>query len=890
MSAATERLNAALADRYRIERHLGEGGMATVYLARDLRHDRNVAIKVLKPELAAVLGAERFVVEIRTTASLQHPHILPLFDSGTADGFLFYVMPFVEGETIRAKLNRETQFGVDEAVRIAREVADALDYAHRHGVIHRDIKPENIMLHDGRALVMDFGIALAVSAAGGGRMTETGLSLGTPHYMSPEQATADKEISGRSDIYSLASVLYEMLAGQPPHLGGSAQQIIMKIIAEPVQPVTRLRRSVPANVASALDRALEKLPADRFESAKAFAEALVTPGFTYGGGSSTHAESMPIAGKRPSSAGRRGLVVASTVAVIATMVAGWSWLEREPPPQVMRFDLTVGPAPLAGWDVQISPDGTMLTYSGRITGETNGIFVRRLASEPEFRMIAGTESGTHPTFSPDSRWILFHRNRDGAMVRVPVGGGSQTTVLMNPVGFNPHWGTPGQIVYSGPPGIFLLPATGGTPKLLKGLSGRRPFLLPDGSGVLGHVGAGDAAVYDLRTDSITVLVPNARHPMYVPTGHLLYGDDQGGISAVRFDLKRHRVVGEPVRVLERAASSISARGISVSNNGTLVHHEGLRGLSAHTRLVVLGPARRADTLPLPRDRWREPKFSASGRFVALSRAGIDTNIYTFDLASRTTTQITFGGENYHPIWSPDDTRLAFARNDGDGRSLRVKAADNSGSETVLLAGIRASISPVAWLRDDLLVYRSIAGMYQDVMTLSLDSGSTPQRYNAGSDASLSPDGRFAAITVLQTTASEVLIRDFPTPVGQWKVSPSGGLRPRWSRDGQFVHYWKAGTADEVDSQGVRGFESSLDTLFRVRVERTPAVVVRAPEVVTVLRRGLASWDLHPDGKRFIVAVPDRDGGRSTGISAETSRHVVILNWFTELNELTDRRR
>src|SRR5436190_6701688 len=254
--------------------------MATVYLAHDLKHDRAVALKVLKPELAAVLGAERFVVEIKTTAALQHPHILPLFDSGTADGFLYYVMPFVEGETLRAKLDRETQLGIDEAVRIAREVADALDYAHRHGVIHRDIKPENILLHDGRAMVMDFGIALAVSAAAGGRMTETGLSLGTPYYMSPEQATADKTITARSDVYSLGSVLYEMLSGNPPHTGASAQQIIMKVITELPQSVTVLRKSVPSNVAAAVAKSLEKLPADRFASAKDFAEALVNPGFS----------------------------------------------------------------------------------------------------------------------------------------------------------------------------------------------------------------------------------------------------------------------------------------------------------------------------------------------------------------------------------------------------------------------------------------------------------------------------------------------------------------------------------------------------------------------------------------------------------------------------------
>jgi len=232
-----DRLTAALRGHYRIERELGQGGMATVYLAEDLRHDRKVALKVLRPELAAVLGAERFITEIKTTAGLQHPHIIPLFDSSEADGFLYHVMPYIEGETLRDKLNRDTQLGIEEAVRITSEVADALDYAHRHGVIHRDIKPENILLHDGRPMVADFGIALAVSAAAGGRMTETGLSLGTPHYMSPEQATAERDLSARSDVYSLGSVLYEMLTGDPPHTGAAVQQIILKIVTEEATPV-----------------------------------------------------------------------------------------------------------------------------------------------------------------------------------------------------------------------------------------------------------------------------------------------------------------------------------------------------------------------------------------------------------------------------------------------------------------------------------------------------------------------------------------------------------------------------------------------------------------------------------------------------------------------------
>jgi len=265
---------------YRIVREIASGGMATVYEAEDLKHERQVAIKVLRPELAAVLGADRFIREMKTTAKLQHPHILPLFDSGEAEGLLFYVMPYIEGETLRDKLNRETQLSIDEAVRITTEVADALDYAHRHDVIHRDIKPGNILLHEGRPLVADFGIALAVSAAAGGRTTEAGVPLGTPHYMSPEQATAEKDLTHRSDIYSLGCVLYEMLAGAPPYTDTSAGQIIRRIVTDEARPVTDMRKTVPPNVAAALAKSLEKLPADRFESAHGFAEALADPTFT----------------------------------------------------------------------------------------------------------------------------------------------------------------------------------------------------------------------------------------------------------------------------------------------------------------------------------------------------------------------------------------------------------------------------------------------------------------------------------------------------------------------------------------------------------------------------------------------------------------------------------
>ena len=278
MTDAFARLTAALADRYRIERELGAGGMATVYLAQDLKHKRKVALKVLKPELAAVLGAERFVQEITTTASLQHPNILPLFDSGTADGFLFYVMPFIEGETLRARLDRERQLSVDDALEITRVVAGALDFAHRRGIVHRDIKPENILFQDGMPIVADFGIAVAVSTAGGDRLTETGLSLGTPAYMSPEQAAGERDIDARSDVYALGCMTYEMLAGDPPFVARSAAAVIARHMTDTAPPITTVRRNVSGAVAAAVARALNKAPADRYATAGAFAAGLRADG------------------------------------------------------------------------------------------------------------------------------------------------------------------------------------------------------------------------------------------------------------------------------------------------------------------------------------------------------------------------------------------------------------------------------------------------------------------------------------------------------------------------------------------------------------------------------------------------------------------------------------
>ena len=305
----TARLIAALASRYTIERELGAGGMATVHLARDLKHDRNVALKVLRPNIAAVLGAERFLQEIHISAGLDHPHILTLIDSGESDGFVWYVLPYVRGESLRDKLTREKQLSIEEVVRIATQVASALDYAHHHGVIHRDIKPENILLHEGEAVVADFGIALAVREAGGPRLTETGLSLGTPQYMSPEQAAGRRELDARSDLYSLAAVVYEMLAGEPPHTGPTAQAVIAKLLTERPTRIRTVRDTVPEGMDTAVANALAKVPADRFGGAAEFAAALALPG------------PAPTAGWRR----RRVAVAASLVGAVALAAIAAMW-------------------------------------------------------------------------------------------------------------------------------------------------------------------------------------------------------------------------------------------------------------------------------------------------------------------------------------------------------------------------------------------------------------------------------------------------------------------------------------------------------------------------------------------------------------------------------------
>ncbi len=416
MNASFARLAAALADRYRIERELGAGGMATVYLAHDIKHDRKVAVKVLRPELAAVIGAERFLAEIRTTANLQHPHILPLFDSGAADSFLFYVMPYVEGISLRDRLTREKQLPIADAVRIAREVADALQYAHQHGIIHRDVKPENILLHGGHALVADFGIALAASKTGGTRLTETGMSLGTPQYMSPEQAMGERELDARSDIYALGCVSYEMLTGEPPFAGPSAQAIVAKVMtADPVE-ATALRKSIPRHVAEAVHIAMQKLPADRFASASDFSAAL--------GESAAISRPSPMHAATPSRSRAASALVAALIAGgMIGALAGWL-LHRTSPGMPVLLGRSMQVTSNPGLEVlpAISPDGRSVAYAAGLPGAMR-IYVRAVTGGRAIRLIDDTSIAQRgPSWSPDGTRIVFLAR--GGAFSAPAAGGT----------------------------------------------------------------------------------------------------------------------------------------------------------------------------------------------------------------------------------------------------------------------------------------------------------------------------------------------------------------------------------------------------------------------------------------------------------------------------------
>ena len=869
-------LAAALADRYRIERELGAGGMATVYLAEDLKHKRKVAVKVLKPELAAVLGAERFIVEITTTAALQHPNILPLFDSGEAGGFLFYVMPFIDGETLRTKLDRETQLGVDEAVTIARDVADALDYAHSHGVVHRDIKPENILLANGRPMVADFGIALAVSAAAGGRMTETGLSLGTPHYMSPEQATAEKQITARSDVYSLASVLYEMLVGHPPHLGGSAQQIIMKIITETAPSVTTLRKSVPQYVAAAIAQALEKLPADRFSSAKEFADALL--------GRSAQRTGVHGARAVPRNWRERMsdpmLLSMTAVAVLAIGAAAWTAVRppARPTPAGVQFVLTSQTArPVvmnSTWPAVISPNGRDVVYAGDAGTGDYRLYARRV-DDLAVRALLGTEGATQPIFSPDGQWIAFHVG--GQLRKMNLQGGPVIPVMAASSLNGATWTPGGEIVLGSEGatrGLTRVSDAGGVPIVItkpeRDLLHVWPMVLQDGKSILFTIWEGSGKSNFASRIAVTSLDDGVVHPLGLAGvrvlgaigNQLVYLQADGTVMAVSFDQRRKQVNGKPVPVLDSIPLCRNCNGdapIYLSSSGALSY---IRG-TLPRRLTWVDATGAARTVTTSEQPFSNPRVSPDGRRIAVTVEARLRDIWIYEIASATWTRLTTGGDNFGPEWSADGSSVVFISiSDGEVRAW-ARPADGSGSARRLSApsdGLKSALLSPDGKTLLLSTFRdNISGVWSGAIgeTSVLSPIDTSQSW-AGL-ARFSPDGRQLAHISAASGQYEVYVSPFPSAGGRMQVSLNGGSDPVWSRDGRRLFYLA----------GRRMMVATLTPPPNVRVQSRDSLFT--VEGFADFFAG-AGYDVSADGKSLLMLRTD-------------DRHiqlVIALNWANSI--------
>jgi len=883
-------LAAALTDRYRIERELGQGGMATVYLAYDVKHDRRVALKVLRPELAAILGGERFLVEIKTTANLQHPHILPLHDSGEAGGFVFYVMPYVDGESLRDRLNREKQLPIADAVRIATEVAGALDYAHRHGVVHRDIKPENVLLHEGQALVADFGIALAVSRSDGGtRMTETGMSLGTPHYMSPEQAMGEREITPKSDVYALGAMTYEMLLGEPPFTGPTAQSIVAKVMTEKPAPLIARRDTVPPAVEDAVLTALAKLPADRFASAADFAAELAG-----------HPGARPLASARAAHrappASPVALRVAIGVAVVATLAAavfGFQSRRRSPQP-VARYSIAIpnlraGAQVFGGAAIAMAPDGSRIVYVGQARVSGTQLWTRE-RDESTPRLLDGTEGADGPFFSPDSRWIGYAAG--GRLFKIPAAGGTPT-VLADSAGFTlpgGAWLPDDRIVFVSPSfAVLRVPARGGAPETVEPapavVSGTRP-VFPVSIGRTDRVLMTECTnncaqmtliARDLRTHERRVLLQNTARAWYLPSGIIVAVRQDGSVVGARFDPGAMRITGSVVPVMGGVQLE---QGIiptfSAADDGTLVYLSADSTGGGRATLVRVDRAGRAAVLdPTWQVNFSSLALSPDGRKMAVSiQSGGRSDLWVKTLDAGPLTRLTFDGTlNYRAAWRPDSRSFAFTSDRDSGLShLYSVRADGSGRPERLLQGDRDQLDESQWSADGRwLVYRvGTSDGVRDIYARSVGAGDTARvTVSAGTYdeymPALSPDGRWVAYVSVESGHEEVYVRPFPqTDRARWQVSTSGGAQPVWAHAGRELFY-----------------VSAADSLMAVPVTERPDFHAGTPSPLFSTRGFLIqpfhqAYAIEPGDRSFIMQQ------RTGPADSQRTDLTVVLNWFAEL--------
>jgi serine/threonine-protein kinase len=864
----TARLSVALVERYQIDGELGRGGMATVFRAHDVKHDRVVAIKVLHPDLGAALGSERFLAEIRTTARLQHPHILTLLDSGEADGLLYYVMPYVSGESLRDRLTREKQLPVDVAVTIAREVADALSAAHALGIVHRDIKPENILLNGTHALVADFGIALAVQHAGGARMTQTGLSLGTPQYMSPEQATGDREIDGRSDVYALAALLYEMLAGEPPHSASNAQAVIAKLMTEEPRRLSLMRGTVPPSVEAAVHRGLQKLPADRWATAKEFGDAL----------RDMRGVELLAAPRR-----RTAMFVVGAIAIVAAVIAGVEGvlLRRAPAASdalTLRFPLVTPDSErlvstMPAIPFTLSSDSRRLVYTG--LGPTGPRLYVRGLDDMQTHVLAGTDGALQPTFSPDGKWVAAIVNN--RIVKVPSEGGALVTVrpLDGVSNAGLVWLDSDTLLASNNGRLEAVPVDGGAPVVLSrpdtahGESRQwgprvidRRFIAYISLGPT-RITANRIGILDRKTGRATITKEFGTTVLGALDGRLLWVTTDGSVMAAAMSAGGE--LGPRRRVLEDVlVRSGGAAKASVSPSGSLIYH---RVVSA-SQLVLLDERGAAAPLGLETRPYAHPRWSPDGSKIAVSvgRTG-GADIWVIDVKTKSSSKLTSGPVDDNPSWSADGKRIVFRSLDSTGNVLKVIAADGRGPATTLVPGKLDAYSGAFSHDGKWLMYRTsdLTTAYRDIFVIPMTDGAdrAPRAVREGlatrADPSFSPDDRTLAFISDESGNAQTYVAPFPGPGPAVQVSVNVGTEPEWSRDGR-VLYYRSG----ANLMAATIAESPLSVTSN-------RVLFPMPYLTDT---GYHDYDVSPDGKHVLAL-------ESVDREAET---IVIYNWAAELRK------
>ncbi len=870
MTDLEDRLFRLLADRYRGEGLLGSGGMAFVYRAHDRRHDRKVAVKVLRPELAAVVGADRFLQEIRVTANLQHPHILPLYDSGTVEGIVYYVMPYVAGESLRARLERERQLPVGETFELIRAVAGALDYAHRQGVVHRDIKPENILLHDGQPMVADFGIALAVTAAAGARITQTGVSVGTPQYMSPEQASGE-HTDGRTDVYALGCLAYEMLTGVPPHQGPNAQAILAAALTTDPRPVHELRRSVPPSASVAIHRALERLPADRFGTALEFTGAMTDP-------------ASP---RSPSKAGWYWPVGVAAAAIAGILIGKtWSKVGERPEP-TRRWSLVLperapialtGPGPLGIWQSALAIDsaGTTLVYAGP-DGATTRLFLRPLDRDSVVA-IPGTEGAYHPLFSREGAWIAFFSGNE--LRKIPVSGTGSVTLTKVDRPSGAVWASPDRILVLENEGFTmrLVSASGGGADSTIALSTQfgTPDMLPGGQWAVGQLSSGQLAILSLADGRLMGVTRDGVVPIdsvrqanmllgaspkwWAPTKHLVFGTGDGVVSAMPFDGERRQVLGPPVPVLTgvRIEEGFGFGEYAIGGAGTFVFVPGAS--QSWGRIALLSPTGQLDTLPFPRGPYTQLRLSPDGRRLAVqTRAEVGGwEVVVLDIETGQRQRIPIGGEfrTFPASWTPDGQELLiglwdpaqFINYGAQFYSLREGA-----KELVPLRGVSyMSIGPTG---NDLVFSDWRTGEIS-IRPLTGDTTARVRVPGRGFAASFAPNAKWLAWGDLEGGIS---VSALP-PTGAARSVAERGQQPLWSPKGDRLIY----------RDGRRFFEIKVSPSGDLR-PGPPTLIAEGPFV------RIFAWNhsMAPDGRIVVVvALPEgtrRDLSVVTGFGQQLTR-------------------